>query len=82
MVQVVGLGTQDDFRFAREFRESGGLEEVPLLWDPSFGTWQALGVRANSQMMVVTPDLSQGSSLIFGFTKDQQQGVLDFVADL
>jgi len=79
---VIGLGTQDDFPFAREFRESGGLEHVTLLWDPSFATWQALGVQANSQMMVVTPDLSQGSSLIFGFTEDQQQTVLDFVADL
>lgn len=55
---------------------------MTLLWDPSFATWQALGVQANSQMMVVTPDLAQGSSLIFGFTEDQQQTVLDFVADM
>lgn len=53
-----------------------------MLWDPSFGTWQAFGVRANSQMMVVAPDLSQGSSLIYGFDDNQQQNVLEFVAGL
>jgi len=81
-IQVVGLGTQDDFSFAREFRESGGLEDVTLLWDPSFATWQALGIQANSQMMVVSPDLGEASSLIFGFTEDQQAGILEFVAGI
>lgn len=81
-MQVVGLGTQDDFPFAREFRESGGLEHIDMLWDPSFATWQAFGIQANSQMMVVTPDLSQGSSLIYGFNDDQQAGILDFVAGI
>lgn len=79
---MIGLGTQDDFPFAREFRENGGLQDVTMLWDPSFATWQALGVQANSQMMLVAPDLSQGSSLIYGFTEDQQQAVLDFAAEL
>jgi len=33
-------------------------------------------------MMVVSPDLAEASSLIFGFTEDQQAGILEFVADL
>ena len=53
-----------------------------MLWDPSFATWQAFGIRANSQMMVVSGDLSQGSSLIYGFNDDQQNAILEFVDTL
>ena len=52
-----------------------------MLWDPSFATWQAFGIRANSQMMVVSPDLTQGSDLIYGFNEDQQAGILSFLSD-
>jgi len=79
---VIGLGTQDNFPFAREFRESGGLEDLTMLWDPSFATWQALGIQLNSQMMVVAPDLSGGSSPIYGFDDRQRADILDFVAGL
>ena len=47
-----------------------------MLWDPSFATWQALGVRANSQMMLVSPDLSAASDLIFGFSDQQREAIL------
>lgn len=50
-----------------------------MLWDPSFATWQALGVQANSQMMVLTPDLAQSSALIYGFDDGQRTSILEFV---
>jgi len=53
-----------------------------MLWDPSFSTWQALGVQANSQMMVLTPDLTQGSALIYGFDEGQRASILQFVGEL
>ena len=81
-MQVIGLGTQDDFAYAREFRETGGLEGVTMLWDPSFATWAALGVQANSQMMLVSPDLQRGTNLIYGFDDDQRQAILGGLADL
>jgi hypothetical protein len=81
-VQVIGLGAQDDFPYAREFLESGGLATPTLLWDPSLATWQAFGVRANSQMMVVSPDLTQGSSLIYGFDESQREAILDLVGNM
>jgi len=49
-----------------------------MLWDPSFATWNALGVRFNSQMMVLSPDLTGGSELIYGFDETQQSAVLEF----
>lgn len=51
-----------------------------MLWDPNFATWSAIGVQANSQMMLVSPDLSGASDLIYGFNDETQQGILDFVA--
>jgi len=47
-----------------------------MLWDPSFATWQIMGVRANSQMMLIASDLSGGSELIYGFSEDQRNGIL------
>lgn len=53
-----------------------------MLWDPSFATWQALEVRANSQMMVLSADLSVGTNLIYGFNDEQQAGILGLLPDL
>lgn len=79
---MIGLGAQDDFSYARDFLEAGGLETPTMLWDPTFSTWQAFGVQANSQMMVVSPDLLQGSNLIYGFSDEQQRAILGLVDDL
>lgn len=53
-----------------------------MLWDPSFATWQALGVRANSQMMLMSPDLTQGSNLIYGFDDGQRNAILELVGNI
>lgn len=74
------MGAQDDFGQARDFLESTGVATPTMLWDPSFATWQAFGVQANSQMMVISADLEGGSSLMYGFNDGQQQAILDFVA--
>lgn len=79
---MIGLGAQDDFGQARDFLDRTGVETPDMLWDPSFGTWQAFGVQANSQMMVVSADLQQGSNLTFGFDESQQQAILDLVETL
>ena len=81
-MQVIGVGAQDDFRLAQDFLERTGVQTPTMLWDPSFATWSAFGIQANSQMMVVTPDLSQGSGLLYGFGDDQQTEILNFVNGL
>ena len=76
------MGAQDNFDMARDFLDRTGVETPTMLWDPSFATWQAFGVQANSQMMVVSADLAQGSSLIYGFSDDQRAEILQFVAGM
>ncbi len=72
------MGAQDDFPFALNFLDHTGVQTPTMLWDPSFATWQTFEVRTNSQMMVLSPDLSAGSSLLFGFDAEQQAAILDF----
>ena len=53
-----------------------------MLWDPSFATWQAFGVQANSQMMVLSGDLTQGSNLTYGFDEGQRAAILELVGNI
>ena len=71
------MGTQDDFEFAQRFLELGEFEETTLLWDPSFETWRSLGVHANSQFILLTPDLTEGSALLYGFDDDIQSQLVE-----
>ncbi len=79
---MIGLGTQDDFAHARDFLADTGVQTPTMLWDPSRSTWPAFGVRANSQMIVMSPDLDQGSNLIYGFDRSQQDAILTLVDSL
>lgn len=53
-----------------------------MLWDPSFVTWQAFGVNTNSQMIVLSPDLMQGSNLIFGFDENQRNAIVELASTI
>jgi hypothetical protein len=79
---VIGVGTQDDFAYAQEFVADTGVATPTMLWDPSFETWRAWGVSINSQMMLVTPDLTSRTELWFGFGDDEQQEILDLLPEL
>ena len=79
---MIGVGAQDDFDLALDFLDRTGVETPTMLWDPSFATWEAFGVQANSQMMVVSPDLETGSSLIYGFGENQRTSIIEFVETL
>ena len=76
------MGAQDDFEYARRFLADTGIETPSMLYDPSGLTWQAFGVRFNSQMLLMAADLSSGTELIYGFDEAQQQAILDFVDTL
>ncbi len=79
---MIGLGAQDDFDYARRFQADTGVETPTMLWDPSRDTWRAFGVRFNSQMIVMSADLTAGTELIYGFEEGQRQAILDFVDEL
>ena len=63
---------------------TGDLTDTPVsfLWDPSFNTWAGFGVRTNSSMIVLSPDLNQATEVFFGFSDSQQQAVLDAAGQL
>jgi hypothetical protein len=70
------MGAQDDFVYAQEFLESTGVETPTMLWDASSETWRAFGIRINSQMVVMSADLTTGSEVFYGFGESQQQQVI------
>jgi len=77
---VIGLGTQDDFAFTQSFRSTTGVFSAPLLWDPSFSTWQQLGVVSNSSFILFDPGLGQALEGWFGFSPSIQTAVLERAA--
>ena len=79
---MIGLGTQDDFELAIDFLDRTGVQTPTMLWDPSFSTWRAFGVQANSQMMILSADLSQGSGLTYGFDEGQRAAILEAIEGL
>lgn len=54
-VRVVGIGTQDDAGMAAEFVAQ---HEIPfqMLWDESFETWVAFGIRAQPATALFSAD--------------------------
>lgn len=76
------MGAQDNYERAVDFLASTGVETPDMLWDPSFETWSSFGVRINSQMMLMSPDLTSGTELFFGFGEEQQQQILEALPSL
>lgn len=73
---MIGLGSQDNLEFAQEFIVQTGTTTPTMLWSDNFDLWQRFGVTTNSQMILVSGDLSQSSDLFFGFGSTRQQQVL------
>lgn len=55
-VEVVGLGTQDSVREARDFVREHDLRTPRMLYDPSFKSWQQLGIRGQPAAMLFDRD--------------------------
>jgi hypothetical protein len=78
----VGVGAQDDFDYAAEFIATTGVETPDMLWDPSFVTWSTFGVRINSQMLLMSSDLTSGTELFYGFGEADRERVLEALPSL
>ncbi len=50
---MIGLGTQDSFGEAQEFRDRHGIT-FTMVWDESFQTWQAFEVSAQPAAVLVS----------------------------
>ena len=55
LLRVVGLGTQDDAKQAKQFVERYELQHT-MLWDESFESWTQLGVRGQPAGMLFAAD--------------------------
>lgn len=51
----MGLGTQDDLDYAKDFVSDRGTTSFPMLWDSSFESWKALEVYGQPAAMLLTP---------------------------
>jgi|TARA_B110000305_G_C18832627_1_gene356439 hypothetical protein len=80
VLQIVGVGSQDDFGRAQDFLGDtgvGGAESViTLLWEGSGNIWGLNNVRTNSAMQLFSYDLHQQSGIIF-FNDSGRSVVLD-----
>ena len=53
---VVGLGTQDSLQEAQDFVAEFGVESAQMLWDESFDSWLALGIRGQPNALLFDKD--------------------------
>jgi len=59
-----------------------GVQTPDMVWDPSFETWASFEVRFNSQMILMSSDLSTDTGLFYGFGRLDRERVLDSLATL
>ena len=47
-LNIIGMGAQDDLEFAYRFidRTGTGNGEITMIWDESFESWRAFGIRS------------------------------------
>jgi thiol-disulfide isomerase/thioredoxin len=55
-IQIVGLGTQDDFDLAQSFVSTYGVKTPQMLWDPGFESWQQLSITSQPTWILFSPD--------------------------
>ncbi len=53
---MFGLGTQDDLDLAIDFVETRGTESFTMLWDPTFLSWDELGISGQPAAILFAPD--------------------------
>jgi thiol-disulfide isomerase/thioredoxin len=73
---VVGIGTQDDLEYARGFLADTGVRTPQMLWDPSFQSWQQLGITAQPTWILVRGDGTFLGGWVGGLPEQQ---ILDLI---
>ena len=56
VVNLIGLGTQDNTDMAVDFVSDGGLVSFPMYWDETFISWQVFGIRSQPAAALLSPD--------------------------
>ncbi len=76
---IVGLGAQDSLGQALDFVEDYGTKSFRMLWDESFQSWAALGVRGQPIAILFDTD-GRGRFIWYGPFDEQE--VLQAAAQL
>lgn len=76
---VVGLGAQDTYGEAVDFVEEYGTRSFRMLYDESFESWSALGIRGQPISILFDTD-GKGQFIWYGPFDEQE--VLDLAAGL
>ena len=71
MVELIGLGTQDDTDQAIDFVERGGTYSFPMYWDETFESWQEFGIRSQPAAAMLAPDGEVLAAWLGGFDEDE-----------
>lgn len=50
---VVGIGTQDDEQYARDFIADTGVSTPRMLWDASYESWRAMGITVQPTWILI-----------------------------
>ncbi|MCB0994642.1 MAG: hypothetical protein KDB21_06110 [Acidimicrobiales bacterium] len=75
----MGLGTQDSLDDAFAFVDNYGTSSFPMLWDPTFDSWAALGITGQPAGML----FDREGALVARWSGPIPEGeVLDLVAEL
>lgn len=76
---VVGLGAQDSLGQAQDFVEDYGTKSFRMLYDGSFQSWAALGIRGQPIAVLFDTD---GTGRFIWYGPFDEQEVLTAAADL
>lgn len=71
------MGTRDSFGLALSFVTDFGVTTPTMVWDPSITTWRQYGIIANSSMILLNADLTEGTRPFIGFNSAQQQRIIE-----
>jgi hypothetical protein len=69
-VTVIGLGTQDSLGLANDFVNEFDLT-LPMLWDESFQSWQAIGVTSQPSAVMIKGDGTPITGWLGPFPEDE-----------
>jgi peroxiredoxin len=75
-LRVIGLGTQDDLAAAKDFVARGGIT-FTMLWDHSFQSWIALGVRSQPAAVLYDADGTVLASWVGPFDQEEVLRLID-----
>lgn len=75
-VDVIGVGTQDDFDYAKRFISDTGLSTPRMLWDPGFESWQRMGITAQPTWILVD---GSGNAINGGIGPIPEQAVEEYL---